>query len=316
MKKLSIALAIAALSIGAFAQDKVILSTGTATGTYSSFLKSIQAVCGDSVTIEELNSSGSDQNIDNMINRAADGGFVQSDTLQFTAMNDPRASDSQIRVLVPMYPEEVHVVALRDLSKVSGGVNLFGKNIGGNKQVLNSLADLEGVKVGTWGGSTTTARAIAYLGSVKYETVQFPDDKSAKAALDKGEIAAIIAVGGQPLKFVSSLNQNYKLLKIDSGLADKVKAYSKARITYRNLDSNGVDTISARSMLVVRNYATPSRKERLAALKQCILKNEGTFKEGTGHHPKWSDVDFNALVSWQTYDVSSVTPAAAPSKKK
>lgn len=305
----------AAISFQALAQEVVVISTGGPKGTYSSFFKSIQSLCGDAVQLIEKPSTGSDANIDNLINKQADAAFVQSDTLQFTAMNDPRASDSQIRVLLPLYPEEVHVVALKDLSKTSGGLSMFGKNIGGTKTQLNSLADLEGVKVGAWGGSYTTARAISYLGGVKYETVQFDDDKKALAALGAGEIAAIVAVGGQPLGFVSGLSGNYKLLKIDSSLADKVKAYQKARINYRNLGADSTETVAARSMLVVKNYSTPARKEKIAILKRCIVAKIGDFKEGTGHHPKWNDVELDAPVSWAMYDIGSA-PAAVAVKKK
>ena len=316
-KSFLIAAALSALlSAQAFAQEVVVISTGGPKGTYSSFFKSIQMMCGDTVQLIEKPSAGSDANIDNLINKQADAAFVQSDTLQFTAMNDPRASDSQIRVLLPLYPEEVHVIALKDLSKTSGGVSMFGKNIGGTKTQLNSLADLEGVKVGSWGGSFTTARAISYLGGVKYETVQFDDDKKALAALNTGEIAAIIAVGGQPLGFVSGLSGNYKLLKIDSSLADKVKAYQKARINYRNLGADSTETVAARSMLVVKNYSTPARKEKLAILKRCIVSKIGDFKEGTGHHPKWNDVDLDAPVSWAMYDIGTVKVAPVLTKKK
>lgn len=304
--------ALAMIASQAFAQEVVVVSTGGPKGTYSSFFKSIQSLCGDIVQLVEKPSTGSDQNIDNLINKQADAAFVQSDTLQFTAMNDPRASDSQIRVLLPMYPEEVHVVALRNLAKTTGGFSIAGKNIGGTTTQLNSLADLDGYRVGAWGGSYTTARAISYLGGVKYEAVQFDDDKAALAALNKGEIAAIVAVGGQPLGFVKDLNTSYKLLKIDSGLADKVKAYMKTRVNYRNLGAESTETVAARSMLVVRNYASPDRKAKIAALKSCIVKNDVNFKEGTGHHPKWSDVDLTAPVSWAMYDVGTL---AAPKKK-
>lgn len=318
MSRLVAALAACGLIGAANAQSPLIVSTGAPNGTYSSFFKSIASVCGDQVPLQEKGSSGSDENIENLIAKQADAAFVQSDTLQFVAMNDPRASDSQIRVLLPMYPEEVHVVALKDLSRTVGGVSFWGRNVGGAKVELNSLADLEGVKVGAWGGSYTTARAISYLGNVHYEAIRFDNPAAAKAALDKGEIAAIIAVGGQPLGFVKDLSPNYKLLKIDAALANKVKAYSATRVSYRNINASGIDTVAARSMLVVKNYATPERKARFAALKKCILDNEGTFKEGTGHHPKWSDVDFSAPVSWALYETgaSATAPAPAAAKKK
>lgn len=302
------------LSTAAFAQDAVKISTGGPAGTYANFFKSIQAVCGDIVQLIEVPSTGSDANIDNLINKQADAAFVQSDTLQFTAMNDPRASDSQIRVLLPLYPEEVHVIALKNLSKTSGGFSAFGRNVGGTTQQLNSLADLEGVKVGAWGGSYTTARAISYLGGVKYETITYENDAKAFAALNSGEIGAIIAVGGQPMTLVSKLNASYKLLKIDTGLADKVKAYLKTRVNYRNLGADSTETVAARSMLVVKNYTTPARREKLGALKQCIVNNIGEFKEGTGHHPKWADVELDAPVSWQVYDVGTVAKPVAKKK--
>lgn len=194
---------------------------------------------------------------------------------------------------------------------------MFGKNLGGTKTQLSSLADLEGVKVGAWGGSYTTARAISYLGGVKYETVQYEDDKKALAALNSGEIAAIVAVGGQPLKFASTLNASYKLLKIDSALADKVKAYQKARVNYRNLGADSTETVAARSMLIVKNYSTPARREKLGALKRCIMANIGEFKEGTGHHPKWNDVELDSPVSWAMYDVGTApAKVATPVVKK
>lgn len=296
----------------AFAQSSITVSTGGPSGTYSSMFKSMQKMCEDKVTLIEKGSTGSDENIDNLINKVADAAFVQADTLQFVSMNDPRAGPDAIRVLVPLYPEEVHVIALRDLSKTSGGFSIMGKNIGGSKSSLDSLADLQDVKVGAWGGSYTTARAISYLGSVKYETVRYDNDKAALAALDKGEIAAIIAVGGQPLGFAKGLTNKYKLLKIDAGLAGKIKAYGVAHLSYRNLDAAGVETIAPRSLLVVKNYSTPARRDAFAAFKNCLIEHDGDFKEGTGHHPKWSDVDFNAPAVWAIYDTGGVAKAAAP----
>lgn len=308
--------AAALLATSAFAQaDNVIkISTGGPKGTYANFFKSIQAKCGDQLQLIEVPSGGSDDNIDNLISKKADAAFVQTDTLQFTALNDPRAGDNNIRVLLPMYPEEVHVVALKSLAKISGGFSAFGRNIGGTAVSLNSLADLHGMKVGAWGGSYTTARAIQVLGNAGYEPVQYKDAAAAFAALNAGEIAAVVAVGGQPMQSISELSASYKLLTIDRALADKVKAYVPASVSYKNLGAAGVTTVAARSVLAVKNYSTPERRAKMAQLKKCITSNEGEFKEGTGHHAKWADVDFSQPVAWANYDVG--TAAAAPAGKK
>lgn len=306
-----IAAAFFASSVFAQNTDNVIrISTGSPAGTYTSFFKSIQARCGDTLQLIEVPSTGSDHNIENLINRTADAAFLQTDTLQFTALNDPRAGEGNIRVLLPMYPEEVHVVALKSLAKVTGGFSMLGRNLGGTAVSLNSLSDLQGMKVGAQGGSYTTARAIQVLGSAGYEPVQFKDAASAFAALKAGQIAAVIAVGGQPMQSISSLGPEFKLLTIDRALADKVKAYVPARVSYKNLGAAGVPTVAARSVLAVKKYNTPERRSKLAQLKQCILKNEGELKEGTGHHAKWSDVDFDQPVAWAMYDTG-----ASPKKK-
>jgi uncharacterized protein len=316
MKRFACIAALAAVSCSAAAQEAMIVSTGSPTGTYSSMFKSIQMLCGDKVALQELNSTGSDENIDNLINKKADLAFVQTDALQMTANNDPRAGEANIRTLVPLHNEEVHPIALKDLSRVSGGLSFGGKNFFGSKQELTSLADLNGIKVGAWGGSYTTARAIAILGGVQYEPVQFPNEAQALAALDKGQIGAIIAVGGQPLGFVQKLGPGYKLLRIDSGLAAKVKAYTPARVSYRNIGASGVETIAARAYLVTKNYTTPERRARLSALKQCILDNEGNFKEGTGHHPKWADVDLKAPTVWANYETTPAIAQAPAAKRR
>lgn len=314
--KLFLAIAVSLAASLAMAQVPVKVGTGSKTGTYTKIFANIQSVCGDKVQLVEVNSGGSDDNIDKLVNKEVDAAFVQTDALQFTAMNEPRASEANIRVLVPLYPEEVHVVAVKDLSKISGGFNVFGKNFGGNKTNLDSLADLAGAKVGAWGGSYTTARAIAFLGGVQFEVVQFPDENAAKASLNKGEIAAIIAVGGQPLGFVKNLDANYKLLKIDGDLASKVKAYQTARLNYKNVNASGVATVAARSVLVVKNYSDPARKQKFADLKACILANETEFKEGTGMHPKWNDVDLKSPTVWATYEVPAVTTVTVTGSKK
>jgi hypothetical protein len=47
----------------------------------------------------------------------------------------------------------------------------------------------------------------------------------------------------------------------------------------------------------------------LSTLKRCIVSHIGDFKEGTGHHPKWNDVDLNSPVSWAMYDVGNTNTA-------
>lgn len=298
----------------------ITVCTGSASGTYAAVFKDIKSQCsGNGLQLTEVTTSGGAENIDNAVNNKCDAFFAQNDTEQFAADADPSAGPNKLRVLVPLYPEEVHVVALKDLSKTTGGIG-FGKfKVGSTTSSLNNLADLEGLKVGAWGGSVTTAQVINLRGSVHFDVVTFQEPSVAKKALDAGEIAAIIAVGGRPLGFVSGLDQRYKLLKIDGDLASRVKVYQPATVNYSKMGDGGkATTVSARSSLMVKNYTTPARRGALAALKSCIIGSMDEFKEGTGHHPKWSDVDVTADTSWPLYDAgspASTVPVAVPKKK-
>lgn len=102
-----IAAAFFASSVFAQNTDNVIrISTGSPAGTYTSFFKSIQARCGDTLQLIEVPSTGSDDNIDNLINRKADAAFLQTDTLQFTALNDPRAGKEIFESFCPCIPKK------------------------------------------------------------------------------------------------------------------------------------------------------------------------------------------------------------------
>lgn len=305
-------------TFSAFAQagaDQIVkLSAGVSGGTYDKVCADIKSACSvEGLQVVCDQSKGGDDNLDAMVNNRDDGGFVQSDTLQIASQNDPSLGPTKIRVLTPLYPEEVHVVALKDLAKSTGGIG-FGKfKLGTTTVALNSLGDLEGLKVGAWGGSVTTARTINLLGSVHFDVVPYESDSVALKALQNGEIAAIIAVGGRPLGFVKNLGPDFKLLKIDSDLAQRVKVYQPAVVSYAKMNATGVQTVSARSMLVVKNYQSPARRGALTALSSCIRANIGEFKEGTGHHPKWSDVDLDAETVWPMYD-TSVAPVVTKKK--
>lgn len=318
--KISIVAAALSLAMSAMAQeDNVIkIATGGSKGTYTKIFASLQAVCGEPAGLQlmEVPSGGSDDNIDKMLAKQADAGFVQIDTLKYMENIDGmRVNANKLRVLFPLYPEEVHVVALKSLAKITGGVSFFGRNMGGDKVALSDLAELNGLKVGAWGGSVTTATAIRVLsnGSVTYEVVPFKDSAEAWTALSKGEIGAVIAVGGQPMDAISGLGPHFKLLTVNRALAEKVRAYVPTTVTYKNVGAVGLNTVATHSAFVTKNLDPKFGGAKMAKLKACVLKNETTFKQGTGHHAKWEDVDFTVSVPWPMYETGAVS--AKPVKK-
>ena len=68
-----------------------------------------------------------------------------------------------------------------------------------------SLADLRGHRVAAWGGSRVTAENIRARAGVPYEVVHAATPADAQRMLMAGEVDAVLAVGGAPLKWVSLL---------------------------------------------------------------------------------------------------------------
>lgn len=294
------------------ANAEITVSTGGPKGTYHQFFVDIKQVCGDKVDLVELPSKGGDENLTNLVEKAAHVGFVQTDTLKFVSMKDPRVNEADLQTLVPLYNEEVHLIA-KGATKTSGGLNLGFTTIGGKTVAVSKLEDLQGMKVGAWGGSITTASAMNVFGNIGMNLIPFTaanPDAAAKAALDKGEIDVILAVGGQPLGFAKTLTPAYRLLEITSASSSKMSFYVPARINYTNMNAS-VGTIAAKSYLVTRNIRSAKLKAELSALKACITDHIDDLVDGK-FHPKWKEVKVDDPTVWAKYETVAVASEAAP----
>lgn len=325
-KFLSLFVAFATLGVYTAAQAEITFSTGGPSGTYHQFFVDIKQVCGDRVNLVELPSKGGDENLTNLVEKTAHVGFVQTDTLKFVSMKDPRVNEADLQTLIPLYNEEVHLIA-KGATKTSGGISLGFTTIGGKTVVVSKLEDLQGMKVGAWGGSITTASAMNVFGNIGMNLIPFTMEKpdvAARAALDKGEIDVILAVGGQPLGFAKTLTPAYRLLEISSASSSKMSFYVPTRVNYTNMNAS-VGTIAAQSYLVTRNIRSATTKAELSTLKACIVEHLDDLVDGK-FHPKWKEVKVDAPTVWVKYETIAVAapvataapaaPAAKPTKKK
>lgn len=290
--------------IASAAHADVIVSTGGPTGNYHQFFVDIKKVCGGEVQLTELPSTGSDKNLENLLTKQADVAFVQSDTLKFQGMRDANVNEADLQTLLPLYGEEVHLIA-KEAARKEGGLTFAGLNVGGRSIAVRGLEDLKGMRVGTWGGSLTTAAALNVFGNVGMIIVPFAGadpDVAARAALDKAEIDVILAVGGQPLGFPKSLNASYHLLQIDKVRAGQMAFYVPATLSYSNLNASAVQTIAAQAYLVTRNFRGAVKKAELSKIKACIVANLEELVEGRGYAPKWKEVKPDAPTVWAKYE--------------
>ena len=311
--KLTVAtlLAIGSIAIaGSVQAQQLKVATGGAKGTYSALYKEIGSRCGNSIPLIEQNTTGSMENVDLLTGNQINAAFVQTDVLFFRARSEDLGN---IKTLLALHPEEVHVVALNVTYK-SGGTTVMGKTFGGQDVQLKTVSDLAGRTVGAAGGSAISAQVIRLQSEIPFTFKQYDDADKVLAALNAGEIQAAILVGGSPLGNLKDLGAEYKLLPFTEDVMGKLKGvYRPAKVTYSKMGAGGTDiqTIATDALFVTREYKTDKMVTGLSTLRSCVLGNLDELKETTGTHPKWQAISADNKGKWAYYEL----PSKAVAKK-
>ncbi len=311
-----------AVSASAMAQAQLRVSTGGPTGTYSAMFKQFQSVCKDQIMQIEVPSSGAVQNVDRLLNKEVNAAIVQTDVLFMRAQSDDLGD---VKTLFSLYPEEVHVFT-PTVSPLKDAGNMVG--MGKKSLQFNTVADLRGQRIAAWGGSVVTAQLIRIQGEIQYEIMEVADFAAAKKAVDEGQAAAVLMVGGQPMGDISKLSNAYKLLPFPEALTSKLKSVyvstskgKPVKLNYSNLGQGGsaIPTIATDALYVTRAYKTAKYVESLGALRSCFETNLPMMQEETGFHKKWNSVDAENKGKWAYYELPSsavATSIPAVVKKK
>ena len=291
-----------------------VVSTGLAGNTYDTMFKQLSDQCQTKVGSPFIGkpSSGSVENIERLLNNDVVAAIVQTDVLHFRARTDDM---NRFKVLFALYPEEVHVVALKE-RKVSGIVEKVLDMFRG-PTIYASLADLRDRKVGAWGGSYITAQNMRLQSNVPFSVTELPNQIEATAALERGELDAVFAVGGSPLGWVQSLDSRFKLLSIGDAEVAKLKGvYRLARVSYARLAATGIQTVSTDALMVTRDYRSTEMVSLLAKVRACFRSSLQELREQPGNHAKWDLVDPLAMAKWPMYEPPTAAPRKAPARPK
>ena len=285
-------LAITALSLTAnslWAQQApkpLLISSGADGGTYFRLVKELGDVCTG--LFENRASTGSLENLDRVTGNQSEMGITQFDALYLRGQREADIK-SRIRVLAMLYPEEIHLIT-KSAPKSEGGY--LGTSVGAKMAPLNTINDLRGRKVGFWGGSTITEKVIASVAYIGWEPVEQVDQRNALSALRGDQIDAILAVGGQPLGWVTDLSRDFKLLEVPDQVAKQLDAiYNKTTLSYRNLGQDGVQALAVDALLVTRNYSSMGMVTRLKGVRDCLANSIGEIRDTRDTHPKWLVID-------------------------
>jgi TRAP-type uncharacterized transport system substrate-binding protein len=293
-----------------FAQSSFKIAAASSSGTYHAMLAEIKGVCeDDSLHIDEAPANGgATENLEALVNNQVSAAFLHSDVIVSAAEAD--SNYRNFKTLVALYPEEIHVLALRNSKMTKGGVLGYGATIVN----FNSLSDLAGYNVGAAGGGVITAKRLSNAG--RFSVIAFDKGDDVMAALRSGQVQAAIFVGGAPLPNLVKLNYTeFKLLPIGDTISGSVSGlYKKTSINYTNLKSGSVSTLAPMAVLLTRKYNTGKMIDIQAKFRQCFYNHLDELKETPGNHPKWQFIDASDHGVWDWLELPGISKSVTPKR--
>jgi TRAP-type uncharacterized transport system substrate-binding protein len=302
-KNLLVLLGVFALSISAMAQTPatqmptLLIADDSSSGIYKRFWAEMQGVLKSDpnfqLQFKEIDpAGGAVGNLEALINNQASIAFMHADVLKFRLMNS-QEDLTKFKVFMTLFNEDVHFLTKR-ANKMTGGWGGYNQTEVKLTDVMSLGSQYAGYQcvVGAAGGGFVTANVIRSIGQVNYKVVKYNSGTDVMAALEKGEIDAAVFVGASPLPNLEKLNGEYRLLPISAGLSDRLRSvYKPTTITYAKMDPSPVTTVSAKCLMVSKEYKGKRMIAQLDEFRKAVYAGLPDIQETPGNHPKWSQVD-------------------------
>lgn len=296
--------------------------SGLKAGTYMAIAKDIAGVAKQSgVTLDVKTSDGSIDNI-RRINSSENAGLgiVQSDVLGFLGRSqnpETMKMASNLRMVLPLYREEVHVLA-------RGGIVNFS-DLQGKRVIIGEDGS---------GHMLTAVNLLSMMSITPGEIIKQAAPEGIVTLMDK-KADAMIFVGGKPVKLFKNMDaikadkkNNYASLMSELHfvpLTDTrmLEEYQPAEITHADYDfvpkNMPVSTVSVTAVLVAFDYSEQgsNNAKRCAQVKRvadAIRKNEAALK--SKGHPKWKEISLSARLPIWKQDSCSATVAGTATTTK
>jgi len=300
----------AAASAGSRAQYKIV--TASERGTYIQIGRDIaKFVTPDAnIDMQVLPSAGSSENVERLrYEQGVKFAMVQSDVYQaFLDLakggnTDARTKIRPLRVIMPLYNEEIYFIARSD-----SPLNFV-------HEIKDAKINVGPLRSGTAMSATTIYRqmfgATIPEGKISYNT---NEEALVKLIGDK-TIDVVVVVAGQPAKLLVDMKpearQLVKLLKFDpndpAGKA-ALKTYFPATVrasSYPSLLDGDLSAVAVKAFLVTYDYKVASTSVHLSAFARSLCQNFPQLQ--AQGHPKWREVDLRLPElgrGWSYYPVT------------
>jgi hypothetical protein len=270
--------------------------TASERGTYIQIGRDIAKWVTPSANIElqVLPSAGSAENVERLrYETDVKFAMVQSDVYQaFLDLAaggnaDARTMIRPLRVIMPLYNEEIYFIARSD-----SPLNFV-------HEIKDAKINVGPLRSGTAMSATTIYRQM-YGGAIQEGKISYLSNEDALVKLtgDKS-IDVVVVVAGQPAKLLVDMKpearQLIKLLKFDpNDPASKaaLKTYFPATVrasSYPNLLAADIPAVAVKAFLVTYDYKLASTVSHLGDFARSMCQNFPQLQ--AQGHPKWREVD-------------------------
>ena len=259
--------------------------TGMEGGTYARTGADLTILDDDTLRVLPTLGKGSLQNLSDILYlRGVDIGFVQADALTYAKQRGLLPNLTQnIRYVAKLYDEEVHVLARKDMTRLE---DLNGQRV--NVDVIGS-------------GSAMTAEILLNSLGIKAK-VEHEKQVTGVQELKRGEIAAIIHVGGAPIPLFADVSADSGVHFLPVALnQDLGQIYLPGQFTHDTYPllvpaDVPVQTIAVGDVMAVFGWQPHSeRYNKAARFVDAFFSKFDQFQQPP-RHPKWREVNLTAEV--------------------
>lgn len=269
------------------------IATGPTGKGYSKLFADLKSVCGDTVQMQEVKTSGGLDNLNVLSNKKADMAPAQLDTIKDLAPGDE--SVAALKAVAVLNYNYLHVLTSATGYSYDQGRKWYG--VKNDNQVIRiaKFSDLKGRTVALVGSAQIMVAALAQrqLKDYNLKLINVATDADASKMVQSGQAQAMMTVAGAPHGFVAGLtaNNNLTLVPFDEDVGG---VYVVRKIKYPNINVFGMKILAVPNVLVARDFGG-KKADQVNALYQCLSNNLQELKDGE-YEPAWGEVNLNAVV--------------------
>lgn len=266
-------------------QGTVGVITGMEGGTYARTGADLTILDDATLRVLPTLGKGSLQNLSDILYlKGVDIGFVQADALTYAKQHNmfPNLTQS-IRYIAKLYDEEIHVLARKDITRME---DLNGQRV--NVDIVGS-------------GSAMTAEILLDALGIKAK-VEHEKQVNGVQTLKRGEIAAIIHVGGAPIPLLADVSGDTGLHFVPVPLTTALaQTYLPDQFTHDAYPllvpaDTPVHTIAVGDVMAVFAWQPHTeRYNKAVRFVDAFFSKFDQFQQPP-RHPKWREVNLTAEV--------------------